>query len=138
MVTLVVDVVLDLVLVAADCGDKVSTCPQRSLGELLGFLLQPARGLALQNLDDIGGRVLGWDGEEEVNVFVPNVPGMNVQLFPVCNDLEHAFELGFDIRVFEHLATVFRTPHNVVVADPGCMSLLIQASVVHREITVGW
>ena len=51
---LVIDVVADLVLIAANGGNEVPACPEHSRGELLGFLLQPLRCFALQYLNDVG------------------------------------------------------------------------------------
>ena len=53
MVTLVVNVVFDLVFVGADGGDKVPPCPQGALWEFLGLLLEPHGGLSFQDLHDV-------------------------------------------------------------------------------------
>ena len=55
VMTLVSDVILDLVFVATYGGYEVPACPQRTLGEFLGFLFQPTGGFALQYLNDIRG-----------------------------------------------------------------------------------
>ena len=62
-------------------------------------------------------------------MFVPHVPGVDPELLPPRDELEHSLQFLFDVDIAEYLASVLGTPHNVVITDPGCMGLLIQASV---------
>lgn len=51
-------------------------------------------------------------------VFIANVPGMNMQLLPFRDVLEHLTEFLFNEQVSQYLSTVFGTPDNVVVTHP--------------------
>ena len=129
MVALVVNVVPDLVLVLPDSGDKVPACPERAEGEFLGLLLEPRGGFALQNLHNVRDRVFGWDRDVEVDVLITHVPCVNVEFFPLRNILEHTLQLEFNVVVSEHPSAVFGTPDDVIITDPRCVGLLVQASV---------
>jgi hypothetical protein len=133
MVALIIDIVLDLVFVEPNRRHKVPACPQRTLGELLGLLLEPGGGFAFQYLNRVRNRIFGRNGEVEVDMLLANVPGVEVEAFPFCYVLEHAFEFCLGVRVTQDLAAVLGCPYNVVVADPCCVGLLIQTSVCHSE-----
>ena len=53
MMLLVINVVLDLVFVGADGGDEVSACPECTLWEFLGLLLEPGGCFPFQDLHDV-------------------------------------------------------------------------------------
>lgn len=72
-----------------------------------------------------------------MDVFVSNVPSVYVEFFPLRDILEHTLQLKFNVVVSEHPSTVFGTPDDMVVTDPRCVGLLVQASV-HGGTTVGW
>ena len=62
-------------------------------------------------------------------VFLANMPGVDMQLLPFGNVLEHSLQLLFDICVSEYPSAVLGTPDDVIVTNPRCVGLLVEASV---------
>ena len=135
VVALIRNVVADLVFVEAHDGDEVPACPECSLREFLCFLLEPHGRLSFQDLHEVGDRVLGWNGEEKVNVLVADVPLVDVTLLPLGNVLELSFQFLFDVRVLQYCSAVLGTPDHMVVTDPRAVGLLVESSV-HGSVTL--
>ena len=89
---LVLDVVSDGELVDADGGYEVTSGPHRAWGKLFGLLFDPGRSFSLQDLDDVGSRILGWNRKVEMDVLIPDVPLQYFQPFPLGDKLEHSLE----------------------------------------------
>ena len=117
MVALVLDVLFDGSFLNANCRDEISSAPERPNGKLFGFLFQPRRSLTFQDLDDIAYRVLGRDDEVEVDVLVPNVPSLDEEPFPSGNLSQLALEFGFDEQTGQDLATIPRSPYNMIATS---------------------
>ena len=115
-------------LINTDGGDKVAALPECTLGEFLGFLLDPGAGFALEYLEYVRYGVLGWDGDIQVDVFVSDVPRLDVAVFPEGDVFELTFQFLFNILVFEYRSPVLGTPHDVVVTHPGSVCLLIESA----------
>lgn len=137
MVALIVNVVPDLVFVGTDRGDKVPACPQSALREFLRLLLEPHGCFSFQDLRDVRCRVFGRYRDKQVYVLVADVPGVDVQFFPLCDVLEHSLQFLFDVCILQYRTTVLGTPDHVVVTDPRAVGLLVETSI-HGSVTVGW
>jgi hypothetical protein len=82
---LVTKICFNSILVDTDCGDKVSSTPETTLGNLFVFLLEPRAGFGLDESDSIRDRILRWNNEIQVDMFIADMPGSNPEVFPVAN-----------------------------------------------------
>jgi hypothetical protein len=129
VVALVLDVPLDDELVDADGRDEVAAVPEGALRELLGLLLEPAGTLALDHRHGVGDGVLRGYRDEQADMFVPDAPGVDGDALPLADQLDDSLELEFNMLVFQHLAAVFGSPDEAVLADVGTVAQLINPSV---------
>ena len=70
-----------------------------------------------------------------MEMFVSNVPCVDVEFFPLRDVLEHSLQFLFDVCILQYCSAVFGTPDDVIVTDPRCVGLLVQASV-HGSVTL--
>ena len=120
-------------LVETSGTNEVPTCPEWTFGKLLGLLLDPGGCFLLQYLDDVGDRVFRRNGDVEVDVFVTDMPGEDLQLLPLRDVLEHTPQFQFNECVSKYLSSVLGAPDYVVVTDPRCVGLMVQ-TCCHGEV----
>ena len=71
-------------------------------------------------------------------MFVSNVPSSDHEAFPSADLLDDLSKLLFNVFVSQYLASVLWCPHQVVFTDIGTMAELVDSSVCHDEIALGY
>ena len=99
MMGLIFHVSLHDFLLNADGRYEVSPSPQDAFWKLLALLLNPTRCFGFQDLNDVRDGIFGRNADMEMNMFISDMPGMNVKPFPMRNLLEFSFQLLFNIGV---------------------------------------
>ena len=122
---LVLHIVFDLVLIQTDCGDKVASAPQGAFGKLVRLLLDPGRRFSFQNLEGIGNTVFGRNVENDMDVFISDMPLLYRESLPLCYLFEYPLQLLFNVDVCQDLATVLGSPDDMIRTDVRTMPKLI-------------
>lgn len=116
---LILNVVSNCKFIDSNGRYKVTPCPEITLWEFLGFLLEPIGRFGFENHDCVSYGVLGWDYDVEMDMFISYVPLDNLKTFPVGNKLEYSLELLFNVVISQHLPTVAWGPYYMVLTYVG-------------------
>lgn len=82
---MVTKISFDSKLIDTDSRDKVSSTAKTTLGNLFVFLFEPRAGFGLDETNSIRDRILRWDNEIQVYMFIADMPSSNSEVFPVTD-----------------------------------------------------
>ena len=75
--------------------NEITSIPECSFGELLGLFFQPSWAFTFDDYYGIWNRICGWNGDEEMDVFITDMPGMNGESLPFTKTHTPAKAGGF-------------------------------------------
>ena len=130
---LVLDVLLDGVLIDANCANEVPSRPERFFADassLLGKCVVGLNGaLSLEESHDVGNRIFWWNGDEEVQMIGCSSAFQNLCFFAGCKFPEHFADLDPDLSEEDFLPVfwyddhvVFTVPYHVTLCFEGAHS----------------